>query len=106
MSKTVYLPLLSYNSKKKMVIQSLYYLYHRYMSWTFGTILPFADLSPGLPPLSIKDDQDASLYTWNVLKVSIWGIYQLFHINSGHFFGFERPRLPCSDTLHCVEQGK
>ena len=32
----------------------------------------------------IQDDQDASLYTWNVLKVSSWGVYQLVQINHDH----------------------
>ena len=36
MSKIVYLPLLSYNSQNyPMVIQSLYYLFHRYIDFDF-----------------------------------------------------------------------
>ena len=38
---------------------------------------------PAAAPV-IQDDQDASLYTWNALKVSSWEVYQLVQINRDH----------------------
>ena len=59
------------------------------MVCTVHPLLPSSTPSSSTPtqllPWSLQDDQDVSLHTCHILKLSSWDTYQLVHSNRGNF---------------------